>query len=139
MAAPSEEIEIEETQEEIVPEIRPCKPARSNISDIKNKNKRKKLCIELKRKKRTEKIKEKKDRKKEAKRLGDDAPPKKQPHTIESLREKDETMVDDEDDELEQEEATDTFASYFSKSYVPKVLVTCSDNPHTVRSCVFIL
>ncbi|KAK8738413.1 hypothetical protein OTU49_003855, partial [Cherax quadricarinatus] len=80
-----------------------------------------------------QRIKEKKEQRKAAK-LGKLPPkkqPKKQPHTIESLREKDVTMVEEEDEELDQEEATDAFSSYFTKSYVPKVLVTCSDNPHT--------
>lgn len=42
-------------------------------------------------------------------------------------------MVEEEDEELEHEEANDAYASYFTKSYVPKILITCSDNPHTVK------
>lgn len=106
-------------------------PVHTNIRDIKNKSRRTRAFVELKREKRKKKIQEAKDKKKLAAKLGKDAPPKKQPHTIESLREKDETMVEEEDEELEHEEANDAYASYFTKSYVPKILVTCSDNPHT--------
>nr|XP_045592088.1 probable ribosome production factor 1 [Procambarus clarkii] len=109
----------------------PCMPKHSGISRIKNKIGRQKAFAQFKKERNKQKIIEKKAKRKELERLGDDAPPKKQPHTIESLREKDETMVEEEDEELEHEEATDAFSSYFTKSYVPKVLVTCSDNPHT--------
>lgn len=59
--------------------------------------------------------------------------PKQKPHTIESLREKDETTVTD----LNSEENTliradldnDEFSDYYKSSYEPKVLITYSDNP----------
>ncbi|XP_045111574.1 probable ribosome production factor 1 [Portunus trituberculatus] len=106
-------------------------PAHTNIKDIKNKSRRAKAFVEMKREKRKKKLQEAKEKKKLAAKLGKNAPAKKQPHTIESLREKDDTMVEEEDEELEHEEANDEYASYFTKSYVPKILITCSDNPHT--------
>ncbi|KAK3860638.1 hypothetical protein Pcinc_033320 [Petrolisthes cinctipes] len=76
---------------------------------------------------------DKRREKKRAEKLGIPLPdkgPKQVPHTLESLREKDVTMVEEDDEELYQEEATDAYASYFTKAYEPKVLLTCSDNPH---------
>lgn len=59
--------------------------------------------------------------------------PKDPGHTIESLREPDQTTVAQEEDveELQQDLATDEFADYYSKSYEPRVLITYSDNPHS--------
>ncbi|MPC36551.1 putative ribosome production factor 1 [Portunus trituberculatus] len=157
-------------------------PAHTNIKDIKNKSRRAKAFVEMKREKRKvgicffvvgvclsrcrpnplctvlaidivapfahatpdadtclKKLQEAKEKKKLAAKLGKNAPAKKQPHTIESLREKDDTMVEEEDEELEHEEANDEYASYFTKSYVPKILITCSDNPHTVRNGLLVI
>lgn len=65
--------------------------------------------------------------------------PKQIPHTIESLRVKDETTVGDlttEENELVRDELnSDEFSEYFQKSYEPKVLITYCDNPVTV-SCI---
>lgn len=56
-------------------------------------------------------------------------------HTIESLREKDQTTVtnleDSENEETRKEMELDEFSEYYSKSYEPKVLITYSDNPHS--------
>lgn len=77
--------------------------------------------------------KDKKKRKLEKKQEGDDVP-KKVPHTLESLREKDETMLVnvDEDEKLEAQKdmELDELSSYYENSYEPKVLITYSDNPH---------
>nr|XP_053643436.1 probable ribosome production factor 1 [Cherax quadricarinatus] len=126
-------VEMDEIIEEEQAEPSPCMPTISSVSRIKNRIKRQRAFDKIMSEKRKQRIKEKKEQRKAAK-LGKLPPkkqPKKQPHTIESLREKDVTMVEEEDEELDQEEATDAFSSYFTKSYVPKVLVTCSDNPHT--------
>lgn len=58
--------------------------------------------------------------------LGDAAPEKEVPKTIESTREYDETMVQDNDDEVEHDEAHDEFAQYFNRETTPKVLITMS-------------
>jgi ribosome production factor 1 len=54
-------------------------------------------------------------------------------HTIESLREADQTTVTNLDasdnEETRKELELDEFSEYFNKSYEPKVLITYSDNP----------
>lgn len=71
-------------------------------------------------------------RQERAKRKQSDAP-KQIPHTLESLREKDETNVGDlnaEDNEIIREDlSVDEFSDYFQQSYEPKTLITFSDNP----------
>ena len=108
----------------------------SNISEIKNKIRRNEEWLKLKRQKKKEKKVRQEERKKEREALGDEAPPKLVPKTIDSMREYDETTVGgkeglEEDEEVEQDIVNDEFAEYFSKSYVPKVLITCGDNPHS--------
>ncbi|VDL82780.1 unnamed protein product [Nippostrongylus brasiliensis] len=58
--------------------------------------------------------------------LGDEAPAKEVPKTIESTREYDETMVQENDDEVEHDEAHDEFAEYFNREVSPRVLITMS-------------
>ena len=66
-----------------------------------------------------------------AKKLGDAAPPKLVPKTIDSEREKDKTTITGDDiEELEREEGADAYSGYYNKLYEPKILVTSSDNPH---------
>ena len=108
----------------------------TNISEIKNKIRRNEEWVKLKRQKKKEKKARQDERKKEREALGDEAPPKLVPKTIDSMREYDETTVggkegNEEDEEVEHDIVNDEFATYFSKSYVPKVLITCSDNPHS--------
>lgn len=74
------------------------------------------------------------NRKAKKKRIQEDGP-KQVPHTIESLREKDETTVvgelEDEDNlELKVECENDEFAPYYRQDYEPKVLITYADNPN---------
>ncbi|XP_078500851.1 ribosome production factor 1 isoform X2 [Lissotriton helveticus] len=76
-----------------------------------------------------EKIANKKRLKKERKALGDKAPPKPVPKTIENQRVYDETTVDPADEEVIFDESTDEFASYFNRQSVPKILITTSDRP----------
>jgi len=114
----------------------------TNISQIKNKIRRNEEWLKLKKEKKKEKRARQDARRKEAEALGDDAPPKLVPHTIDSLREYDETTVggkegNEEDEEVEHDITNDEFAEYFAKSYVPKVLITCSDNPHS-RTIAFV-
>lgn len=61
--------------------------------------------------------------------------PKQTPHTLDSLREKDVTTVDDveRDNELVKDDLeNDEFSNYFTQCYEPKVLITFSDNPMKV-------
>eukprot|EP00096_Caligus_rogercresseyi_P012409 TRINITY_DN518_c0_g1_i2.p1 TRINITY_DN518_c0_g1~~TRINITY_DN518_c0_g1_i2.p1 ORF type:complete len:417 (-),score=123.46 TRINITY_DN518_c0_g1_i2:51-1301(-) len=128
------------------------------LAGMKNKLRRAEAFKKLKRLKKVERRKRQVDRKKEAEALGSEAPPKLVPRTIENTREADETTVKDvapsanEDDEEAggeekeppQEESiedqwdilNDEFKSYFDKSYVPKVIITSGDNPHS-RSITF--
>ncbi|NXX59081.1 RPF1 factor, partial [Scopus umbretta] len=84
-----------------------------------------------------EKLAAKKKRRKEREALGDKAPPKAIPKTIENQRVYDETIVDPNDEEVAFDEATDEFAPYFNRQTVPKILITTSDRPRgrTVRFC----
>ncbi|KAF5910053.1 ribosome production factor 1 [Clarias magur] len=84
-----------------------------------------------------QKLQLRKKRKKEREALGDKAPPKEVPKTIENQRIYDETVVDPEDEEVAFDEGTDEFSAYFNKLINPKVLITTSDRPRgrTVRFC----
>ena len=135
--------------------------AANKIIECKNKIRRRELYKKLKSEKKKEKRKRQDARKKIAKALGDDAPPKLVPKTIESMREYDETTVvkaktvndsktedkerdstakldservvtpDEEDEEVNWDLANDQFKDYFGKTYEPKVLITSADNPHS--------
>ncbi|KAL7287599.1 hypothetical protein TKK_0018246 [Trichogramma kaykai] len=104
-------------------------PAEITVNAIRNKVVRQKKYEALQK----EKKKAKKERRKARAKAGE---PKQIPHTIESLREKDETMIfgsidDEENIEYKIDMEHDEFASYYREEYEPKVLITYSDNPHT--------
>nr|SVE75257.1 EOG090X09U6 [Daphnia dolichocephala] len=98
---------------------------------MRNKVLRSAQWATLKKEKRKVKKEGQKQRKKEAEALGDQAPPKQIPRTIENTREADVTTVDQEDEEVIFDITHDEYESYFSKTYEPKILITSSDNPHT--------
>ncbi|KAM5148433.1 ribosome production factor 1 [Mantella aurantiaca] len=104
-------------------------PPSFSLSEIKNKQRRHFMFLKMKQEKRKEKIAMKKKRKKERDALGDKAPPKPVPKTIENQRVYDETTVDPADEEVAFDEATDEFAPYFSRQTTPKILITTSDRP----------
>lgn len=62
--------------------------------------------------------------------------PKQKPHTIDSLREKDETAIVDINAEenllVRSDLENDEFSDYYKSSYEPKVLITYADNPMKV-------
>lgn len=104
-------------------------PSDDNFNHIKCKAVRYKKCQQL--------MKEKLKAKKEAKKARiQEGAPKQVPHTIESLREKDETMIvsndpnDEANQELKIECEHDEFAAYYRQDYEPKVLITYADNPN---------
>nr|XP_034170911.1 probable ribosome production factor 1 [Osmia lignaria] len=102
-------------------------PSDSNFNHIKCKAVRYQKCQKLKK----EKAKAKKEARK--KRIQEGGP-KQVPHTIESLREKDETTItgdidDEENQELKIDFEHDEFAPYYRHEYEPKVLITYADNP----------
>lgn len=113
------------TSENKTPEV--SLPSDSNFNHIKCKAVRHQKCQKLLK----EKIKAKKAAKKQRIQEG---VPKQVPHTIESLREKDETIItgdldDEENQELKVDFEHDEFASYYRHDYEPKVLITYCDNP----------
>lgn len=63
---------------------------------------------------------------------------KKVPHTLETLREKDETTVQDLNSEenlvVKHDLETDEFKDFYSKERAPKVLITYCDNPMKVNN-----
>uniref|UniRef100_A0A0A9WF81 Putative ribosome production factor 1 n=1 Tax=Lygus hesperus TaxID=30085 RepID=A0A0A9WF81_LYGHE len=107
-----------------------------NINDIKNKTVRHRLLEKERLRKKKEKRELRKKRKEEGEKPG-------VPHTIESLREPDDTVIDVQDprneervEETQIDLQTDEFSSYFSMEYEPKVLITFCDNP-TTKTRVF--
>merc|ERR1712086_1162851 len=56
--------------------------------------------------------------------LGDDAPPKQEPRTLDNTREADDTVVDGDDEEVAGDENMDEFASYFNSDIPPKIMIT---------------
>ncbi|XP_015608602.1 probable ribosome production factor 1 [Cephus cinctus] len=114
-----------EGAEEISQEVK--FPSHNQFNNIKCKAVRLQKNLKLKK----EKTKAKKEARKERIKSG---LPKAVPHTIESLREKDETVVqgdidDEENEEIKIDLEHDEFASYYKHGYEPKVLITYSDNP----------
>lgn len=103
-------------------------PVLNPLSLIKNKEMRMALYRKMKKEKHKKKMQERRARRK----AGVPANPG---HTIESLREADQTQVTNLDDsdteELRRELELDNFSSYFERSYEPKVLITFADNPVT--------
>uniref|UniRef100_A0A3B3DRP6 Ribosome production factor 1 n=1 Tax=Oryzias melastigma TaxID=30732 RepID=A0A3B3DRP6_ORYME len=112
-------------------------PPTFSVSEIKNKQRRHMMFTKLKQEKRKQKLQLRKKRKKERAALGDKAPPKEVPKTIENQRVFDETTVDPEDEEIAFDEGTDEFSAYFNGLTNPQVLITTSDRPRgkTVRFC----
>lgn len=98
------------------------------LNFIKNKEIRHKLF-------KKQQVARKKEQKKARKQRKLEGGPRSTGHTIESLREKDHTTVEniDESDneELRKELEIDDFSEYFSREYNPKVLITYADNPVT--------
>lgn len=101
-------------------------PVLNPLSMIKNKDKRRAMFKKVQQ----EKKKKQKAERRNRRRLGLPANPG---HTIESLREKDETTVtdinDEDNEEVREDLENDEFSEYFRGSYEPKILVTFADNP----------
>lgn len=81
-------------------------------------------------------VKEKKKRREKRDRLeeelGDEAPERKQPKTIESMREHDETTITGNDEDLDLDTKNDEFASYFNSQVTPKIIITTNLHSTTV-------
>lgn len=117
--------DVEDGEDE---EVKPSRLRINPLNLIKNKEVRHKLF----KKQQQAKKKEQKKARKQRKMVGG---ARSTGHTIESLREKDHTTIDNIDDsvneELRKELDIDDFSEYFAKEYTPKVLVTYADNPVT--------
>jgi len=105
-----------------------------NIKEVKNKERRMGMWQKLKVEKKKAKKERRDARERERKPLGDDAPPKEVPKTLDNTREKDVTTIKtgkgvEQDEEVENDMARDEFSTYFERSYVPKVLITTDDVP----------
>jgi|TARA_B110000503_G_scaffold70383_1_gene109508 ribosome production factor 1 len=101
-------------------------------SGIKNKIARSELYGKLKHHKALERKKKRSVRQKEEERAvaaGEVPKPRQVPKTIENQRTPDETFVEAGDDEVAEEDAEDEFASYFSSSSEPRVIITTSRKP----------
>lgn len=96
---------------------------------IGNRIKRQQIYHEGKADKRKAKKQAQLKRKRDSELLGEDAPPKKAPKTLENTREEDETVVDPEDEEVKADEQFDEFASYFNREIPPKIIITTSYDP----------
>eukprot|EP00656_Telonema_subtile_P026050 TRINITY_DN28045_c0_g1_i1.p2 TRINITY_DN28045_c0_g1~~TRINITY_DN28045_c0_g1_i1.p2 ORF type:complete len:370 (+),score=77.65 TRINITY_DN28045_c0_g1_i1:137-1246(+) len=92
------------------------------ISRIKNKCKRTQIYQQAKHVAKKAASKARRKRQKEHELLGDDAPPKQEPKTLDNTREKDDTMVDG-DDEVEEDEKIDEFAAFFN-GQPAKIMIT---------------
>jgi hypothetical protein len=60
---------------------------------------------------------------------GDDAVPRGEVKTIESMRRPDETIIQEPDSEIEGEEAIDEFLDYFTDHKEPKLMMTTNRRP----------
>jgi len=105
------------------------RPVSNNPGRIKNKLKRSemygKYLLEKKAQKRQSRI----QREKEAEALGEDAPKKAPPRTLDNTRESEATSVQPDDEEILADEAEDEFAPYFSDEIRPKILLTTRPCP----------
>ncbi len=95
-----------------------------NPGAIRNKAKRAEVYARYKEQKKKLKKKLRELRVKEVEALGEAAPPKQIPKTIENTRAYDETMVKEGDMEVAGDERDDEFAGFFSNDVKPKILIT---------------
>lgn len=95
-----------------------------NPSGIKNKMKRAEVYAKYKTQKSKLKKKLREDRIKEVEALGEKAPPKQIPKTIENMRKADETMVRADDVEVLGDEKDDEFSAYYSNGKKPKLMIS---------------
>lgn len=102
---------------------------KGRASLVKNKLRRQLLY----RKERLRKARERRDRKeirkREVEQLGEEAPPKQKPHTIENSRVVDETIVCGSDEEVLHDMEDDEMSEYFRGLTTPKVLIISVSRP----------
>lgn len=101
----------------------------NNPSYVKNKSKRTALYKKFKQQKKKEKKERQEERKRVAKELGDDAPAPKVQRTIDNAREGDATIVNPEDEEIINDQASDELSNFFTEGAEPKILITTCHKP----------
>ncbi|CAM9243237.1 unnamed protein product [Pylaiella littoralis] len=102
---------------------------KTNLGDIGNKAKRTELYRKQKGDKKAEQKDRRRRREREAQELGEEAPPKQVPKTLESTRDPDRTVVKPADEEVFRDEAEDEFAKFFSNEQTPKIMITTRPRP----------
>jgi ribosome production factor 1 len=103
---------------------------RKNPSHIKNKMKRMQVMAKYRKEKKELKKAGQMKRRREAEEMGDKAPIKLEPRTIDNTREPEITMVSTEgDDEIAADEADDEFAKIFANEETPKLMITTRPSP----------
>lgn len=100
-----------------------------NPSKIGNKSKRSAVYAKYKEEKKKAKKVLRAERVKEVEALGEQAPPKQIPKTLENMRELDETTVRPDDTEVFGDEKDDEFAAYYSNEKKPKIMITTRPKP----------
>ena len=103
---------------------------RRNPSHIKNKMKRQLVMQKFRKEKKEAKKATQLKRQQEAEERGEAAAPKMEPRTIDSMREKEVTMVSPEgDEEVDADERDDEFARIFANEEAPKLMITTRPFP----------
>mmetsp|Transcript_26675 Transcript_26675/g.37593 ORF Transcript_26675/g.37593 Transcript_26675/m.37593 type:complete len:345 (+) Transcript_26675:155-1189(+) len=100
-----------------------------NPGKIGNKLKRSEMYGKYLMEKKKKKSEMRRQRIKEAEALGEEAPDKQKPRTLENTREVEATMVRPDDDEIAADEMEDEFAPYFADEVRPKIVVTTRPRP----------
>uniref|UniRef100_A0A7S4GLG9 Brix domain-containing protein n=1 Tax=Eutreptiella gymnastica TaxID=73025 RepID=A0A7S4GLG9_9EUGL len=77
-------------------------------------------------------------KKKEREELGDAAPPKEMPKTLDSMRTPDETMVEENDEEILLDEEEDEWSQFFKEDVEPKLLITTQQGRTSQRTKEFV-
>lgn len=98
-----------------------------SFSHIKNKHKRSQMVSLMKREQKRVKAKNRRS-KQEAEARGEHVE-RGEIRTIEKMREADETIVPEDDSEVEGDEAFDEFEKYFSGTTTPKIMLTTQQKP----------
>ncbi|CAK9032073.1 unnamed protein product [Durusdinium trenchii] len=101
--------------------------AGTSFKHIKNKQKRSQMVQLMKQEKKKQKSKVRRARR-EAEARGEEVV-RQEPRSIDKMREADETIVPEEDSEVEEDEAMDEFEKYFQNGKKPKILVTTQKTP----------
>merc|ERR1712232_1525724 len=99
----------------------------ASFAHIKNKHKRSQMVHLMKREQKKQKSATRRG-KKEAEARGEEVI-RQEPRTIEKMREADETIVPQDDSEVEEDEAMDEFEKYFKGDKPPKILLTTAKHP----------